>query len=105
MGTSAFYITDNAAATAANMSDYTKCSSDFFDTGFKVLLPSCTGRYLALIRTGCGMHDCVYNIDGLRAYSGINLLEGAAVIETPTPKDDEFSATNLVENLETRSGV
>ena len=42
-------------------------------------------------------------INEIRAYSVINLLEGAAVIEASLPKDATLSANNLLENQETRS--
>ena len=54
MGNSAFYITDNVFATETYQ--YTKCSSDFYDGGFKNLT-NCKGRYLILRRTGQGMAD------------------------------------------------
>ena len=44
-----------------------------------------------------------FYINEVRVYSVPNLLEGATVIETPTPKDNELSAYNLIENQETRS--
>ena len=94
MGNSAFYITDNPFA---SISGYTKCSSDFHDGGFKKLT-NCIGRYLILRRSGPGMADNRFTINEIRAYSVANLLEGAAVIEAPDPKDPSFSAKNLIEN-------
>ena len=45
-----------------------------------------------------------FTINEIRAYSVSNLLEGAAVVRAPDPKDPSFSANNLIENQETRSG-
>ena len=42
-------------------------------------------------------------INEIRAYSVINLLEGAAVIEAPVPIDPLLDSNNLIENIETRS--
>ena len=42
-------------------------------------------------------------VNEIRAFSVTNLLEGAAVIEAPTPKHSDFGANNLIENLEARS--
>ena len=42
-------------------------------------------------------------INEIRAYSGTNLLEGAAVIEAPTPKHSNYIVDNLIENQDTRS--
>ena len=83
MGNSAFYITDNPGA--INVSDYTKCSGDFHDGGF-ITLTNCKGRYLNLRREGSGMVDARLNMSQIRVYTVTNLLEGAAVIEAPTPK-------------------
>ena len=99
MGSSAFYITDNLWGP---VSEYTKCSSDFHEGGFKKLT-DCKGRYLILRRTGKGMSSNYYAINEIRAFSVPNLLEGAAVIKAPTPKDLLLDAKNLVENFETRS--
>ena len=52
MGSCAMYVTDNDLATETNQ--YTKCSSDFYEGGFKSL-SGCKGRYLILKRTGPGM--------------------------------------------------
>ena len=95
MGSSAFYITDDASVSAV----YTKCSADFHDGGFKILT-NCQGRYLKLMRTGTGMSNAnnYFNINEIRVYSVGNLLEGASVIEAPTPKDPMFSANNIIEN-------
>ena len=99
-GLISIYTTDYASHT---ISEYTKCSGDFLDGGFKNLGP-CKGRYLIIARTGPGMswNDRLY-INEVRVYSVPNLLEGATVIETPTPKDNDLSANNLIENQETRS--
>ena len=48
-------------------------------------------------------HDNNYSIVEIRAFSGYNLLEGAAVIEAPDPKDLSFGANNLLENFELSS--
>ena len=51
------------------------------------------------------MVDNTFVINEIRAYSSVtNLLEGAALIEAPTPKHSDFGANNLIENLDTRSG-
>ena len=99
-GNSAFYITDDESATET--SQYTKCTSDFHDGGFKKLT-DCTGRFLIFRRTGSGMINSWFSISSLRAFTVTNLLEGATVIEAPDPKHSDFVATNLVENIETRS--
>ena len=99
-GNSAFYITDDPAAD--EISEYTKCSSDFHDSGFKPLA-NCYGRYLIMAREGSGMFTNEWLVNEVRAYSVINLLEGASVIENPEPISSTFSAENLVENQETRS--
>ena len=91
MGFSAFYVSDDAAATAV----YTKCSDDFHEGGFKKLT-NCQGRYLKLMRTGGGMAYNFFTIYEIRVYSVSNLLEGAVVIEAPVPKDPYFSANNLI---------
>ena len=77
MGNSAFYITDDESAT--EISQYTKCTSDFHDGGFKKLT-DCIGRYLILRRTGGGMNENWFSISSLRAFTVTNLLEGATVI-------------------------
>ena len=101
-GLSAIYTTDDASHTS--ISQYTKCSGDYLDGGFKTL-GACKGRYLIIARTGPGMSmDNRYFLNEDRVYSVLNLLDGANVIEDPTPKDPSFSAMNLVQNLETRSG-
>ena len=46
-----------------------------------------------------------FQINEVRIYSVLNLLEGAAVIKAPNPKDFLFSANNLLENQETRSST
>ena len=58
-----------------------------------------------LWRSGPGMSSrVVFSISEIRAYSSVtNLLEGAALIEAPTPKHSDFSANNLIENQDTRS--
>ena len=57
-----------------------------------------------LWRTGPGMLDNNFGINEIRSYSSVtNLLEGAALIEAPTPKSSDFSANNLIENQGTRS--
>ena len=51
------------------------------------------------------MVDNTFVINEIRAYSSVtNLLEGAALIEAPTPKHSDYGANNLIENLESRSG-
>ena len=100
MGNSALYITDDPNADEA--SEYTKCSSDFHEAGFKTLT-NCHGRYLILRRTGPGMSSNISIVHEIRAYSGTNLLEGATVIVSPPPKDPSFSVNNLIQNLDTRS--
>ena len=80
IGSTALYITDNPAA--ASISEYTKCSSDFHDGGFKSLT-NCIGRYLIIMRTGRGMTLDWFTIYEIRAYTVTNLLSGAAVIEAP----------------------
>ena len=97
----AVYTTDDVSAT--EISDYTKCSSDFYDSGFKALT-SCKGQYLILMRDGPGMSGNWLTINEIRAYSVPNLLEGANVIESPAPKDPLLDVNNLIENFETRSG-
>ena len=101
MGSTAVYTTDNLWG---SVSEYTKCSEDFFDGGFK-LLTNCKGRYLKLRRTGSTVEGGSqrFNINEIRAFSVPNLLEGAAVIEAPTPKHSDFDANNLIENIDTRS--
>ena len=42
-------------------------------------------------------------INEIRAYSVTNLLEGAAVIEAPEPKNYDYIVENLIENQELRS--
>ena len=49
------------------------------------------------------MYDNWYVINEIRAYSVANLLEGATVIEAPSPKDPLLDVNNLIENFETRS--
>ena len=49
MGSSAFYIADVEAG------PYTKCSTDFFEGGFKTLT-NCVGQYLFLYRTGTAIN-------------------------------------------------
>ena len=46
-------------------------------------------------------------INEIRVYSVPNLMEGAAVIVAPDPKnqDSKWSVNNLIENQETRSSV
>ena len=101
-GFTAIYTTDDP--THNSISQYTtKCSGDFVEGGFKTLGP-CKGRYLIIARTGPGMSvNNRFYINEVRVYSVPNLLEGATVIETPTPKDNDLSANNLIENQETRS--
>ena len=99
MGSSAFYITDDPLA---SVSDCTKCSTDFYDGGFKSL-SNCKGRYLILERTGRGASSINFTINEIRVFSVPNLLEGATVIEAPSPKDPAFAAKNLAENQENRS--
>ena len=100
MGSAAIYIANDVFAT---FSEYTKCSEDFFDGGFWTLT-NCKGRYLILRRTGSGIANNWFTINEIRAYSVTNLLQGAVVIEAPDPKDPSFSANNLIENFEARSG-
>ena len=100
MGNTAIYTTDDLSANS--ISQYTKCSSDFLDGGFK-LLSHCKGRYIILRRTGPGMSSDNFTLNEIRVFSVPNLLEGSAVIEAPVPKDPAFSPNNLIENLELRS--
>ena len=84
MGNSAFYITDDASTSAV----YTKCSDDFHDGG-SFVLTNCQGRYLKLMRTGSGMHNPSFSVNEIRVFSVPNLLEGAAVLKAPAPKDQD----------------
>ena len=101
MGRYAFYITDDVDA--SEVSDYTKCSEDLLDGGFKNLT-NCVGRYLIVGRDGSGMTDNQFMVNEIRAYSVINLLEGASVIESPEPSDSTLNVNNLLENQSARSG-
>ena len=49
------------------------------------------------------MFDNEWIINEIRAFSVPNLLEGAAVIESPPPKDLSFGVDNLIKNQESRS--
>ena len=100
MGSTAIYVSDTDSTDVAQ---YTKCSGDFHDGGFKNL-ENCQGQYLMIRRTGPGMYDIKYILCEVRVYSVANLLDGAVVIEASTPKHSDFNANNLVTNLETRSG-
>ena len=101
-GFTAIYTTDDESHTS--ISQYSKCSGDFSEGGFKTL-GSCKGRFLIIARTGSGTSWYnVFDISEVRVYSVPNLLEGATMIKAPTSKDLSFSADNLVENQETRSG-
>ena len=84
MGNSAFYITDNVDD--YDTSDMTKCSEFFLDGGFKNLT-DCTGRYLIMRRTGTSQSTDEFTIMEIRAFTVINLLEGAALMEAPTPTE------------------
>ena len=86
MGSCAIYTTDDANHDNMSTSQFTKCSNDFLDGGFKKL-SDCKGRYLMLIRTGEGMFNNIFSINEIRAFSVPNLINGAAVIEAPDSKD------------------
>ena len=80
-GNSAIYTTDDVSHNS--ISQYTKCSTDFHDGGFK-LLNNCKGRYLMFGReAGGGMSDNSLLVLSIRIYSVINLLDGADLIEAP----------------------
>ena len=103
-GWSAFYITDDPTADEfTNVSQFTKCSEDFHEGGFKKLT-NCKGRYLILRRTGSGMQWKDYYACEIRVFTVTNLLEGAAVIEAPAQKDQSplpstsWGVNNLIEN-------
>ena len=49
------------------------------------------------------MFNCQNRIKEIRAFSVQNLLEGAALIEAPDPKDPLLDAINLIQNFENRS--
>ena len=50
------------------------------------------------------MFDNSFTINEIRVFSVPNLIEGAAVIKAPAANQTKFSAKNLVENQEKRSG-
>ena len=49
------------------------------------------------------MSDDKFSINEIRAFSVSNLIDGAAVIEAPDPRDSKWSVNNLLENQENRS--
>ena len=54
------------------------------------------------------MYDDKFSIYEIRAFSVSNLIDGAAVIEAPDPRDfpdSKWSVNNLIENQENRSSV
>ena len=87
-----------------------KCTQEFYDTGFQPSLVPCTGDRIVIRRDGgsnaIGSHRFVYNLFELRPYQTPNLLqllEGNVTISAPASSDPKYAATNLITNLDNRS--
>lgn len=125
MGPSAIWMGDIAEPFSTSL---TKCTPDFFDTGFFKMAPECRGTYASVRRTdpcggsdqcgggdpagGTGLRDLAheegfyFRLNELRLYQTLNLLqefEGNVTLKAPASADPKMSAQNLISNLGTRT--
>ena len=105
LGTSAIWIGDDFTPYSTSL---TKCSVDFFDTGFQSMTIPCTGKHVVIRRAELPRNgDRQYNLHQLRVYQVPNLLnmfkKTIKIISAPDPKEDKYKANEIIDNLTRRS--
>ena len=107
MGTSHVWAGNNTDPFSTALS---KCTTEFFDSGFQSSLVSCSGKRLVVRRDGgtraTGTHRHMYNLMEVRPFQVPNLLQllvGISKISAPSPSQPKWAAKNLISNLGARS--